>query len=82
MPAWTYGGTYTAYATYGAYNNFLMDIIGAHWTKVINMLHIHCDCGATFSHRADRWRVICRVCGIEEYLGNLRETYQKENNDE
>jgi len=54
-----------------------MKIITAHWSSVINFLSIRCDCGKRFSHRVDRWRVICPHCGNEVNINKLREDWTR-----
>jgi rRNA maturation endonuclease Nob1 len=51
-----------------------MQIIGAEWTSVVNMLLIQCGCGARFKHRADRQHIRCKSCGSYANLHQLRET--------
>ena len=54
----------------------ILRIVGAGWTREVNVLVILCDCGAEFSHRADRWRVRC-ACGATGTLDVLREDYRQ-----
>lgn len=52
-----------------------MKIVGAEWTSSVNLLLIKCDCGSTFKHRSDRWRVKCPFCYKRDDLGILRHKY-------
>ena len=49
-----------------------MKINGAKWTDKVNLLLIKCDCGVTFFHRADVWKVRC-YCGRTGSLRNVRD---------
>ena len=55
-----------------------MKITGANWHPDVNRLEINCDCGGTFFHRADRWKVHCPDCGCREHLSDLRGLYANE----
>jgi hypothetical protein len=59
-----------------------MRIVSAQWTPRVNYLFIECSCGASIPHRADRWRVVCKACGADGNLADIRlkylqETYKK-----
>lgn len=49
-----------------------MRIQGASWTEQTNILHIRCECGCVFRHRADRTKVRCPNCGAEDNCHRLK----------
>jgi len=52
-----------------------MKIIDVKWTPSVNIFRIKCDCQYEFDHRADRWKVKCKVCNRVSNIEPLRNEF-------
>jgi len=52
-----------------------MNIIGARWSRVVNWHRFQCPCGKKFWRRADRRKIVCPSCLLEEDAFDIRERF-------